>query len=144
MKAKLFFNIAGLVLSLILPSSLIWSEGLKTNQDIDPFRPFIKTEKATEIVKGEKLLPTQKLKISEISLKGIIWRQKRSPLALIEDSTGRGYIIKVGDPLGLSGWVKTIKKDRIVVEERYVDIFGNKKTKIVEIALPKKEEAVLP
>ncbi|GEM_PF-4344689 len=111
-------------------------------KDIDLFKPFLRLQKTETLAKGEKLLPTQRLKLSEITLKGIIWKRKQA-LALIEDSTGKGYIVKKGDPLG-PGYVKAIKKDRIVIETTYIDIFGERKKKFIEITLPKKEEANLP
>ena len=111
-------------------------------KDIDLFKPFIRLQKAQKPIKQEKLLPTQRLKFSEITLKGIIWR-KKDALALIEDSTGKGYILKKGDPLG-TGYVKAIKQDRIVIEVSYTNIFGKKEKKLIEIVLPKKKEANLP
>jgi type IV pilus assembly protein PilP len=109
--------------------------------DIDPFKPFIKLTKKTP--GPENLLPIQKLKLSEIKLSGIVWNTQ-TPLALIEDPAGKGYVLKTGDLIGLSGKVKKIKKDRVIIEESYVDIFEGKKTRIVELILPKKEEAILP
>ncbi|MDL1970564.1 MAG: pilus assembly protein PilP [Candidatus Desulfofervidaceae bacterium] len=110
--------------------------------EIDLFKPFIKLKRETPVGNKNILLPIQKLQLSEINLKGIIWDPKR-PLALVEDAAGKGYILKVGDPIGPSGHVKEIKQDKIIIEERYVDIFEGQKTRIVELALPKKE-AVLP
>lgn len=106
--------------------------------EIDLFKPFIKLKRETPNNKSA-LLPIQRLQLSEISLKGIIWVPKR-PLALVEDTTGKGYILKVGDPIGPSGYVKEIKRDRIVIEEKHTNILGEQKTKTVELTLPKKEE----
>ncbi|CAD7773394.1 hypothetical protein DMNBHIDG_00754 [Candidatus Methanoperedenaceae archaeon GB37] len=108
---------------------------------IDPFRPFIKLTKET--ASPESLLPIQRLKLSEIKLTGIIWNTK-NPLALIEDPAGKGYVLKKGDLIGPSGKVKEIKKDRVIIEESYIDIFEGKKTRFVELVLPQKEEAILP
>jgi len=86
----------------------------------------------------QSLLPLQRLKLSEITLKGIIW-MRRNPLALIEDSVGKGYILKKGDLIGLNGRVKEIKKNKVVIVEKYIDIFEGEKTREIELVLPKKE-----
>ena len=86
-----------------------------------------------------KLLPIQRLKLSELKLKGIIYNVKQ-PLALVEDPSGKGYILKVGDPIGPPpGKVKEIKKDRIIIEQVYIDILEGEKKAFVELKLPKKE-----
>jgi len=55
---------------------------------------------------------------------------------MIEDSAGLGYVVKVGTPIGPNeGKVTTIKPDQIIVEETYVDLFGGKKRREVNIKL---------
>ena len=115
--------------------------GNSNSSEIDPFRPFIKLTKETP--NPENLLPIQRLKLSEIKLTGIIWNTQ-NPLALIEDPAGKGYVLRKGDLIGPSGKVKEVKKDRVIIEESYIDIFEGKKTRFVELVLPQKEEAILP
>ena len=115
--------------------------GNSNSSEIDPFRPFIKLTKETP--NPENLLPIQRLKLSEIKLTGIIWNTQ-NPLALIEDQAGKGYVLRKGDLIGPSGKVKEVKKDRVIIEESYIDIFEGKKTRFVELVLPQKEEAILP
>ena len=115
--------------------------GNSGSNQIDPFRPFIKLTKETPT--PENLLPIQRLKLSEIKLTGIIWNTQ-NPLALIEDPAGKGYVLRKGDLIGLSGRVKEVKKDRVIIEESYMDIFEGEKTRFVELVLPQKEEAILP
>jgi hypothetical protein len=44
---------------------------------------------------------------------------------MIEDSVGLGYIVKVGTPIGENeGKVRAIKPSEIIIEETYVDLFG--------------------
>jgi len=135
MKKKQLLMI-GIGLSFILGTS-----SAPMTAEIDLFKPFIKLKKETPVSKTA-LLPIQRLQLSEISLKGIIWNPKR-PLALVEDPAGKGYIIKVGDPIGPSGHVKEIRRDKVIIEEKYMDVFEGEKTRLVELALPKKE-ALLP
>jgi Tfp pilus assembly protein PilP len=55
---------------------------------------------------------------------------------MIEDSAGLGYVVKVGTPIGPNdGKVKAIKPDQIIVEETYLDLFGGKKRREVNIKL---------
>ncbi len=115
--------------------------GNSNSSHIDPFRPFIKLTKETP--NPENLLPIQRLKLSEIKLTGIIWNTQ-NPLALIEDPAGKGYVLRKGDLIGPSGKVKEVKKDRVIIEESYMDIFEGEKTRFVELVLPQKEEAILP
>jgi len=115
--------------------------GNSGSNQIDPFRPFIKLTKETP--NPENLLPIQRLKLSEIKLTGIIWNTQ-NPLALIEDPAGKGYVLRKGDLIGPSGKVKEVKKDRVIIEESYMDIFEGEKTRFVELVLPQKEEAILP
>ena len=115
--------------------------GNSNSSEIDPFRPFIKLTKETP--NSENLLPIQRLKLSEIKLTGIIWNTQ-NPLALIEDPAGKGYVLRKGDLIGPSGKVKEVKKDRVIIEESYMDIFEGEKTRFVELVLPQKEEAILP
>jgi Tfp pilus assembly protein PilP len=47
---------------------------------------------------------------------------------MVEDATGLGYTISVGTPIGTAGGVvKTIEPDRVVVDEEFVDFYGEKK-----------------
>jgi Tfp pilus assembly protein PilP len=88
----------------------------------DPFKPFILAAAATEeapVVVRRQLTPLQKMPLSEIQagLKAIIWGQLGSK-ALVEDATGKGYVVQEGTYVGQhDGIVKKIFQDRIIVEE---------------------------
>jgi Tfp pilus assembly protein PilP len=88
----------------------------------DPFKPFILASAATEEAPVEvrrQLTPLQKMPLSEIQagLKAIIWGQLGNK-ALVEDATGKGYVVQEGTYVGQhDGIVKKIYQDRIVVEE---------------------------
>ncbi len=72
---------------------------------------------------GFPLTPLQKMTMSEIErgLKAITWGQLGSK-AVIEDSTGRGYIVSVGTPAGEHGGVITqIFSDRLVIQQEVYD-----------------------
>ena len=45
---------------------------------------------------------------------------------MVEESTGRGYIVSVGTYVGIhSGKVASILNDRVIVEEEIEDVMGN-------------------
>jgi len=49
---------------------------------------------------------------------------------MVEDSEGKGYIIKKGVYVGTNfGKVKTVLKDRVIIEERYKDYTGQVREK---------------
>ena len=89
----------------------------------DPFKSFIlatavQDETAPKVVRRQ-LTPLQKMPLSEIEagLKAIIWGQLGSK-ALVEDATGKGYVVQEGTYVGQhDGIVKKIYQDRIIVEE---------------------------
>jgi Tfp pilus assembly protein PilP len=87
----------------------------------DPFKPFIlaSAREETEQKPRPLLTPLQKMPLSEIQsgLKAIIWGQLGNK-ALVEDATGKGYVVQEGTYVGQhDGIVKKIFEDRIVVEE---------------------------
>ena len=88
----------------------------------DPFKPFILAKVQEEVGSRERqriLTPLQKMPLSEIQsgLKAIVWGQLGNK-ALVEDATGKGYVVKEGTYVGQNdGIVKKIYEDRIVVEE---------------------------
>jgi type IV pilus assembly protein PilP len=108
---------------------------------IDPFEPLFK-EKA-EIVKKKKnkkripQTPLERIDLSQLKLVGIIMASSGNR-ALVEESSGKGYVIKKGTYIGInSGKVVKIKKEKVVVEEEFEDVFGKTKLRQREIKLPK-------
>jgi Tfp pilus assembly protein PilP len=100
----------------------------------DPFKPFLLTQKASTEGSGEAkrkpLTPLQRMALSEIQagLRAIIWG-KMGNKALVEDATGKGYVLTVGTYVGQNdGIVKKILEDRIVVEEYIRDPVENRLT----------------
>jgi type IV pilus assembly protein PilP len=95
----------------------------------DPFKPFLLTQKGAEAGEAKKkpLTPLQKMALSEIQagLRAIVWG-KMGNKALVEDATGKGYVLTVGTYVGQNdGIVKKILQDRIVVEEYIRDPVEN-------------------
>jgi len=100
----------------------------------DPFRPFTLNTR-THSRPRETLSPLERYELGQLRLVGIVWHVKE-PSAMIEDSAGLGYVVKVGTPIGPNdGRVTAIKPDQIIVAETYVDLFGGKKRREVNIKL---------
>jgi type IV pilus assembly protein PilP len=100
----------------------------------DPFRPFTMNTR-THSRPREALSTLERYELGQLRLVGVVWHVKE-PSALIEDSAGLGYVVKVGTPIGPNdGKVKAIKPGQIIVEETYLDLFGGKKRREVNIKL---------
>jgi Tfp pilus assembly protein PilP len=92
----------------------------------DPFRPFTLNNKP-DPRRREKLAPLERFELGQLKLVGIIWDIKQ-PNAIVEDSTGLGYVVKVGTPIGSNdGKVKSIQPAGLVIEEYQFDVYGAKK-----------------
>jgi len=91
---------------------------------IDPFVPFIKKAEPT---KGpapppdRHRGPLEKVDIDQLQLVGII-RAPSGNLALVQQASGKGYIIQKGTPIGIQdGHVAEILANQVVVKEKGVD-----------------------
>jgi type IV pilus assembly protein PilP len=111
---------------------------------IDPFAPLFRDTPvaALGIGKGkrekrEPVTPIEKVDLSQLKLVGII-RSPRGNKAMVEESTGKGYVITEGTYIGNnSGSVAEILRDRIVVQEEIEDIMGKITVQKRELKLPK-------
>jgi Tfp pilus assembly protein PilP len=100
----------------------------------DPFRPM--TLKTSALSRSrENLSPLERLDIGQLRIVGIVWDVKE-PRAIVEDSSGLGYTVKVGTPIGSNdGRVRVIRRDQIIVEEVYEDAYGARKKRDVAMRL---------
>ncbi len=97
---------------------------------LDPFVPFLTLDTSTrsseeedEQQGGVLLTPLQKMTLSEIDrgFKAISWGEL-GRRAVIEDSTGRGYIVTVGTQAGEhSGVITQIFNDSLVIQQEIWD-----------------------
>jgi len=120
----------------------------------NPFVPFVQPpqQKAspTELAEGAPpppviLTPLQKMEIGEIErgFKGVLWTANERK-ALIEDPTGKGYIVGVGTPIGnQDGVITAIFQDRIVIRQKVWDKTARTfKDEDLVVKLRKKPEGV--
>jgi len=111
----------------------------------DPFKPLIVErpevprskkvpEKAIEEV-SSKATPLERMELSQLKLVALIWNIQQ-PRAMIEDGTGKGYILAQGTPLGRNkGRVTQITSAGVVVVEQYETSTGKLGTRAVTLKL---------
>lgn len=111
------------------------TSGYSALNKIDPFEPLFKPVPAEKPKPPEaqekpaapkrRLTPLEKVGLDQLKLVGIV-RAESGNKALVEDASGKGYIVIHGTYIGIhSGKVVDILKDRIIVEEEDKDMLGN-------------------
>lgn len=116
---------------------------------LDPFASLYKEKPAAIPTTGQKLTqeprrpltPLEKVDLSQLKLVAII-RALSGNIALVEEASGKGYVIKKGTYIGTrSGKVGKILPDRIIVEEESEDFSGKVSVREIEVKLnPSGEE----
>jgi len=113
---------------------------------LDPFLPLIKEEKSkpspnvvssdkTQTKKRVPRTPLEKIDLSQLTLTAIFRNQKRT-MAMVEESTGKGHLVKKGTYIGLDGGrVTEVSKDRILITEVSEDVMGKPVTVERELKL---------
>lgn len=110
----------------------------------DPFEPLFK-EQQTQSISSSKdkrskripQTPLEKVALAQLKVTAII-RAASGNRALVEDATGKGYVVQVGTYMGLnSGQVIRIDNDRVMVEEEIENITGELTVENQELKLQK-------
>lgn len=108
---------------------------------IDPFAPLFSEDRGAAESKETKpkrpLTPLEQIDLSQLQLVAILQTQSGNR-AMVEDATGKGYILVPGTFIGInSGKVTKILKDRVVVLEETKDFLGKMVTNTKELKLQK-------
>jgi type IV pilus assembly protein PilP len=111
---------------------------------IDPFAPIFKETPPAEeesaekkIIRRRPLTPLEKIDLSQLKLVGVV-RAESGNRAMVEDATGKGYVVTKGSYVGIyGGRVVEIEKDRAFIEEEVEDIFGKISVTRKELKLQK-------
>ena len=110
---------------------------------IDPFLPLFKSQadetntKKGARIRSHPLTPLEKIDLSQLKLVSIIKRPS-GKLAMVEESTGKRYLVKKGTYMGInSGKVVKIQKDRLQVQEQVQNVYGEMTLRIRELKLQK-------
>lgn len=106
----------------------------------DPFRPLALMRPASEI--QTPLTPLQGYDLGQLRLVGVI-QDVVPPRAMVEDSSGLGFILTPGTPIGTNGGVVTaIRPRQVVVEEWYTDVVGERHRRETVLELPEDRSEV--
>ncbi len=110
----------------------------------DPFKPLVVEKPEVPPPPSPKILPKppvepmtplERYDLSQLKLVAIIWNIKE-PRAMVEDSTGKGYIISPGTSIGKNkGVVTKINSTGIVVTEKVEEATGKISTRDTIIKL---------
>ena len=86
------------------------------------------------------MTPLQKYETSQLKLVAVLFTPEGN-IGLVEDATGKGYFVKKGTLVGKNdGKVTKILNDRVMVEEIFLDVWGQKKVNEIALLLQKAEE----
>jgi type IV pilus assembly protein PilP len=112
---------------------------------IDPFMPLFKEGPKEKVevpqkVEREKRIPRtplERIDLSQLKLVGII-QSSNGNKGLVEEASGKGYIISIGTYMGTNGGkVIEISKDRVIAEEEVDDVLGKLTLQKRELKLQK-------
>ncbi|GMV51669.1 pilus assembly protein PilP [Nitrospirales bacterium NOB] len=102
----------------------------------DPFLPLYQLGQQTEA--DATLPPLQRVGLTELSLIAVIWGNY-GYTAMVQTPDGKGYSIRRGTRIGPNnGVVSSITERGIIVQERFMDVYGNKQEReYVKLLHPK-------
>jgi len=118
----------------------------KRDNRSDPFVPFVKMTRRVapgaagqEEEAAEPLTGMQIFEPGQLALVSIVFGQNKA-LAMVQDSVGKGYIIKEGTLIGRHGVVEAIEPNLVIIKESFRTSSGEKKYKNIEMVLRKEGE----
>jgi type IV pilus assembly protein PilP len=107
----------------------------------DPFEPFISDKVMQEVAetKPEVLTGMRQFEPGQLSLVAIIFTAD-SPMAMVEDSSHKGYIVRKGTKIGRSGIISDILPNQVIIKQLSYSMTKEKKYNTVEMTLRKEGE----
>jgi Tfp pilus assembly protein PilP len=129
----------------LVKESMAISQGYDPQGRIDPFEPLFREEttaQTTAAAKGKHKkripqTPLERVALSQLKLSAIM-RTPKGNSAIVEDATGKGYVIKKGTYIGLnSGQVVKIDGDGVLIEEEIENVMGEFVIQNTELKLQK-------
>jgi type IV pilus assembly protein PilP len=98
----------------------------------DPFQPPV----LEQTQQTKQLLPLEQFEVSEFQLVTTVTGPGEKK-AMVQDPSGKGYLIKVGTPIGKKqGRVTAIADRQIQIEEKIKDFLGREKSRKVPMEMP--------
>ncbi len=104
----------------------------------DPFMPFVSAQTAKEQDEDDlkALTGMQLFEPGQLDLVAILFSGKRA-MAMVQDSTGKGYIIEEGTKIGRRGQVSKIKSNIVVIKDWFMSSSGKRNYRNSEMVLRK-------
>jgi type IV pilus assembly protein PilP len=109
---------------------------------VDPFEPFLRQpepdiapEEQAQLERRVPRTPLEKIDLSQLTLTAVL-RMPTETQALLQEASGKGYVVSEGTYVGNKGGrITNILKDRVVVEEKFLDVFGKVSVRERELKL---------
>ncbi|MBU0479629.1 MAG: pilus assembly protein PilP [Proteobacteria bacterium] len=108
----------------------------------DPFMPFIsdKIDQPVEIdISPERLTGMRQFEPGQLKVVAIMFTEN-NPMAMVEDSAGKGYVIRRGTKIGRSGIVSDIVPNQVIIKQLTYSMTRERKYNTVEMILRKEGE----
>ncbi|RUM40851.1 MAG: hypothetical protein DSY80_09670 [Desulfocapsa sp.] len=110
----------------------------------DPFIPFIseksQSAKMDEILPvDEQLSGMQLFEPGQLNLVAIVMVEENN-FAMVEDTTGKGYVLRTGMEIGRRGTITSIQPNKVTIEETAFTRAGKKLTSNIVMLLKKEGE----
>ncbi len=105
----------------------------------DPFMPFISEQVVSAEMDEEELTGMRLFEPGQLTLVALIFAED-GPLAMVEDSVGKGYIIRKGTKIGRTGSVEQIQENTVIIKEPYRTTSGVIKYRTIQMVLKKEGE----
>jgi type IV pilus assembly protein PilP len=106
----------------------------------DPFMPYkeaeeVVVEKKKEVVE-EELTGMRQFEPGQLTLVAIVFGTAE-PVAMVQDSTNKGYAIRKGTKIGRHGVVEDIIPNQVIIRKTTVTMAGDKRYSKVKMVLKK-------
>ena len=102
----------------------------------DPFQPPVLEPSLEQTQRAKRMLPLEKFEVTEFQLVTTVTGPSGNK-AMVQDPFGKGYLIKVGTPIGKNqGRVVAIADRQILIEEKIKDFLGREKSRTVALKIP--------
>ncbi len=103
--------------------------------------PFVSEEmvRAQAAKEHDQLTGLQRFEPNQLTLVAIVF-SGRTGVAMVQDPTSRGYVLRKGMKIGITGVVDAIAPNAVIVKQAYQTISGETRYKTTEMILKKEGE----
>jgi hypothetical protein len=153
---RLIFMMAICLLSLGLPGRLTFGAGPESQEEFsfswmqdpvvylregrsDPFLPFLPEKLVHVEVPQEELTGMRRFEPGQLSLVTVVLTET-DRMAMVQDSVGRGYILREGSKIGRTGVVEQIIANKVRIKQQMLTTSGEIRLQTVEMVLRKEGE----